>query len=367
MTTPEQKSLDYYIEHPEEFPTDAEAAAKLLKQLDAEDLPVQLSTEPKPKEGEKAADDKATQGAKPDEKKPDASAATPAKVDQKPDGVLTKDGQHVIPYAEMERRIAEAHSSKEAEAVARRVVEEHAKELEKQLTAAQARAAELEKSGAKPPITTQAVSLELPAELMETLRTEYPTHARAIEGLQAAVKTVNESMDAKLAEIDRRIATHDKDRSAAVTDDVQSLIAGVADLADWQANKPVLFGIAQDTDDAILSDKKFLAEHLAKTGVDLSKDDKARYEVVVARVKQEVGLPAASPKKDDTKEAQRKADEVVAAAKPEHPRSISDIQGGQPPAGNLEDNLDNVPATELGARLLSMSEEQRARFFARVF
>jgi hypothetical protein len=168
-------------------------------------------------------------------------------------------------------------------------------------------------------------------------------------------------------ELASRIEVHDRDRTESVKSEVEALIDQNADLKEWRANKPLLWNAALDVEDSILSDKKFLTEHLAKTGVDLAKDDKARYEEVVARTKRELGLPAtASPDGEQKKDLTREADEKVSAAAPATPRSLSDIRGGEPPAKTLEENLENVPAGELASRLMNMSEDQRQRWLERV-
>lgn len=366
-----KKDLNYYTEHPEEFPTDPEAAAKLLKELDVEALDevgVQATTEAKPeqKPAEKPGEKKPGEETKVEEKAAPASSAKPAAAaEQKPDGVLTKDGKHVIPYAEMERRLNEAHSSTEAEAAARKEAEKVAKELEGKLTAALAETATL-KAGAKPASAQEAV-VEIPADVMETLRADFPTQAKAIDALQAGLKATLADNKKMREELDSRIQVHDRDRSESVKSEVESLIDQNADLKDWRANKPLVWNAALDVEDAILSDKKFLSEHLAQTGVDLATDDKARYEVVVARTKRELGLPAtASPDGEQKKDLTREADEKVRAAEPAAPRSLSDIRGGDAAGKTLEENLDNVPATELAGRLMAMSEDQRQKWLERV-
>jgi hypothetical protein len=356
----QKRDLQYYIDHPDEFPTEPEAAAKLMKELEVEEIPGVLLSEEKP--GEKKPGEEET---KPADKKPDDAEATAPPGDKKPDGVLAKDGKHVIPYAEMERRINEAHSSKESEAAARKAAEDYAKELEAKLTAAQAETAKL-KGGAKPADKPAETAFELPSELMETLRADFPTHAKAIEALQSGIKTVVESNKKLRDELDARIQVHDRDRNESVQSDVETLIDGNADLKAWRSKGGLLWDAALSTEDAILGDSKFLKDHLAKTGVDLVKDDKARYEVVAARVKQELGLPATASPKDETKDLTREADEKVSAAQPAPIRSLSDIRGGGSPAVNLEDNLENVTSQELAARLMNMTEDQRARWLERV-
>lgn len=341
------KDLNYYIEHPDEMPTDPEAIAKIM--AEAEGAVVETKTDPTDKKDDKG-------GEKKDEAAP-ASAAKPD--DAKPKGVLTKDGEHFLPYAELERRVEEARRRGEEEA--RQAAETAAKEvvdkLQAELKARDEKVAQLEsgKKGA----TVDPIQ-EIGEDLMSTIEQEYPTLSKPIKALFSAIKQRDEQIHELTASVQQTREAQTKSDAEVAADEVQALIDANSDLSSWQKDRPRLFDLAIDTEAKLMGDKKWVADH-----PELVKDDAKRYEHVVELVKRDVGLPAASPKNDKT-DLDRKAEEAVAAAAAATPRSLSEIKGGSAPAQNLEENLEGVSTEQLAASLLSMSEEQRARWFARL-
>jgi len=339
------KNLDYYIEHPDEMPTDPEAIAKIMKESEAaegEDQPVPTEdkkTDPKPSEA--------------------APASAAEHAEEKVDGILTKDGKHFLPYEEMQRRIdaarkqGEDQSRSAAEATAGEVVDK----LKGQLNERETKIAQLEqgKQGeAVDPIEG------IPAELLQTFREEYPTQAKIIDPLIAAIK----HRDGRIGELEASLGDERKAREKTdaeiAADEVQVLINGNQDLASWQQERPMLFDLSIRQEERLMGDQKWRKEH-----PELVNDDAKRYEHVVTLVKQAVGLPAASPKNDNA-DLDRKAEDVVAGAQPLTPHTLSDIKGGKPPAQSLEDNLEGVSPEQLASHLLGMTEEQRDRWFARL-
>lgn len=335
----ELKTLDYYLEHPNEMPTDAEAIEKLFEAHQAAHPDAAGDTPPageKPKVEDKPAD-------KPAGEKP------------KIDGVLTKDGQHVIPYAEMERRINEATESKEAEAVARKAAEDYAEQLEANIREVSDRIKTLEAGGAKP--ADAPVSMDLPKELMDTLKSEFPTTAKAVEALQSLFKHAIEKLDA----VEKRIGSAERERTKDVESEVDTLIGQVPELQGWREKTPYLFARAQQVEGDLFKDKAFMDAH-----PELREDDVARYKEVVKRVKQEIGLPAEASKTspENQKTEQEKADAIVAGIKPTAPNSLSDLPAGKPPSTPSE-SLENLSAVEIGNRFMGMTpdkiQEQLAR------
>lgn len=319
--------LDYYLAHPDEMPTDTKSIEELFA---AHEVKEAAKGEKKP----------------PEEEKPKPEDKPAAKADEQPaiDGVLTKDGKHVIPYAEMERRINEATGSQEAEAVARKAAEDYAKTLEQNIRNLNARidAGEFAKAADEP------VSMELPKELMDTLESEFPTIAKAIKAQQALFKHAEN----KMAALEKRVGGAEKERTADVASEVESFISQVPDLVNWRKNTPYLFARAQEVEEEILKDKEFL-----KANPELKDNDVARYAEVVKRVKQEVGLPAASPEKDD-KDLEKKAAEIVDNTKTTLPRSLSDLPPGKTAAHSETESLENLSAVDIGARFMGMTPEK---------
>jgi hypothetical protein len=334
----ELKTLDYYLEHPNEMPTDAAAIEQLFEAHQA--------AHPD------AAGDTPPAGEKP---KVEAKPADKPAGEPKIEGVLTKDGQHVIPYAEMERRINEATESKEAEAVARKAAEDYAHQLEANIREVNDRIKALEAGGAKP--ADAPVTMELPKELMDTLKSEFPTIAKAVEAQQALLKHAAEKLEA----VEKRIGSAERERTQDVESEVESLIGRVPELQAWREKTPYLFARAQAVEGDLFKDKAFMDAH-----PELQNDDVARYKEVVKRVKQEIGLPATpDPSPEDKRTEQEKADAIVAGTKPTAPNSLSDLPAGKPPSTPSE-SLENLSAVEIGNRFMGMTPEKIQEQLARL-
>jgi chromosome segregation ATPase len=273
MTT-NLKTLDYYLEHPHEMPTDAETIEKLFE---------------------------AHQSAHPD-------------------------AAGDIPYTGMERRINEAKESHEAEVVARKAADDYAKQLEENIREVNDRIKALEAGGAKP--ADAPVTMELPKELMDTLRLEFPTIAKAVDAQQALLKHAA----AKLEAVEKRIGSAERERTKDVESEVNSLIARVPELKAWREKTPYLFARAQQVEGDLFKDKAFMDAH-----PELLNDDVARYKEVVKRVKQEI----------------------------EAPNSLSDLPAGKP-AGSPSESLENLSATEIGNRFMGMTPEKILEQLARL-
>lgn len=343
------KNLDYYIEHPDEMPTDPDLIAKIMGEAKGVE-----ESKTEPSKEEKKED-------KPAYDKKDATPpASEVKSDEaKVDGVITKDGKRYLPYQEMERRIEAAR--KQGEEASRAAAEAAAKEtvekLQADLKARDTKVAELEK-GKK---GAEVDALEgIPADLLETIRAEYPTQAKIIEPIIAAIKQRDSRISELTADLQSERENRKKTDAEIAADEVQALIDANTDLGSWQRERPVLFDLAIDTEAKLMGDKQWMDKN-----PELAKDDAKRYEHVVSLVKQAVGLPAASPKNDNA-DLDRKAEEVVGEAKPLTPRSLSDIKGGTPPATNVEENLEGASADDIAAHLLKMTPEARERWFARL-
>lgn len=346
------KDLDYYIEHPDEMPTDPDQIARIMGAAEGKSPPAEDPTKTDPAKKTETEEGK--------DKKGEAAPASADKPDEpKPKGIQTKDGEHVLPYAEMERRIEAARkqgaeeSRQAAEAAAREVVDGLRAQLEERDRALK----ELEKG--KAAATPDPVA-EISDDLMNTIREEYPTLSKPIEALLAAIKQRDTRIDELTATVQETRESQHKTDAEIAADEVQGLIDQNADLRSWQSERPMLFDLAIQQEAKLMGDKKWVAEH-----PELVKDDAERHKHVVELVKQAVGLPAASPKNDNA-DLDRKAEEAVAGATPATPRSLSDIKGGTPPAQSIEENLEHVSAGELASKMLTWTPEQRERFFARL-
>jgi hypothetical protein len=199
--------------------------------------------------------------------------------------------------------------------------------------------------------------MELPKELMDTLRSEFPTIAKAVEAQQALMKHAAEKLEA----VEKRIGSAEKERTQDVESEVESLIGKVPELQAWRAKTPYLFARAQAVEGDLFKDKAFMDAH-----PELVNDDVARYKEVVKRVKQEIGLPATTPDSpEDKRTEQEKADAIVAGTKPTAPNSLSDLPAGKPPSTPSE-SLENLSAVEIGNRFMGMTPEKIQEQLARL-
>lgn len=345
------KDLNYYIEHPDEMPTDPDTIAKIMDQdAAAGGGGGEPKADPNKDKDELKPDD-------PNKDKPAPASAAKPDAEPKVDGVLAKDGKNFLPYAELERRVAAARQQGEEQA--RAAIEAAGKEavekLQAQLKAKDEQIAQLDKGKKAEPDPIEGIS----EELLTTFREEYPTQAKIIEPILAAIKQRDTRISELTADLQSERQTRQKSEAEIAAEEVQALIGANADLDDWQKNRPMLFDLAVDQEAKLMSDKDWVAKN-----PELAKDDAKRYDHVVSLVKQAVGLPAASPKNEP--DLDRKAQEALDGAQPQTPRSLSDIKGGSPPATNVEDNLEAVGADQLAAKLLSMDPASRERWFARL-
>lgn len=332
----EIKSLDYYLANPSQMPTDPDVLEKIFAAHDeaaAAAVTASGGTEPKPDAGTTTTTD--------------GKAGQP---EPKIDGVLTKDGKSVIPYAEMERRINDARTSAEAEAAARAAAEGYATTLKTQLEQAAAELASLKAGGSS---VAQQVPTEISPEVMARLEEDFPTVAEAIKVTTAQLKLMQD----QYADVATRVKTAEQDVAATEAAEAQALIDSIPDLKGWQKNAPYLFSRAVEVERELLGK--------LKPDDPLFLDDTKRYAEVVKTVKREVGLPAESPK-DTTADLTRKADEIVAGADTATPRSISDLAGGAPPAGSETESIEKASGAELAFRFKKLGPEETAKLLARL-
>lgn len=309
----EYKTLDYYIEHPHEMPTDPEVLDKLFEDYQ-----------------EKQASENAGPKAE-----PQPEVGEPQQGEQKPEGVLAKDGKHVIPYAEMERRLNEARDAAAAEAAARKAAEEQAAKLAEQLRELSERVQRAQEGGTD----AEVLDVDQVRKEIEKLAEEFPQNAQVLDKTVKLVSRLYSSVE----RLERAL-------QAQVTSEVDELVEQVPDLREWRKSKPLLFDLAKQFDEQIIADKALLQKH-----PEFLTDDLARYHEVVRRVKEAVGLPLSSP---ETKTERQKADEIVAAASAKIPTSLSQIPAGQGPASTPTESVENLSAAELGNRFMQMTPEQ---------
>jgi hypothetical protein len=278
----------------------------------------------------------------------EAEAAEAAKAETKPEGVLAKDGKHVIPYAALT-------SARERAEAAERLAQQQAQEIE-QLKA--------EKAGNT---TAQAKEAEVLSDAeLEALAEDSPTLAKILKAQQARIAQLN----VQVKDVINQTAQHDTDAKVAAQNTVQEAIDANPTLSAWQ--------VAEDQskwEEAARIDKALRESPLWR-----GKTFEERFKKVVELTQSVFGeetkpvvekTPVAQDVKVDKKPTLTEAEiraaaeaKLAAKSKAAVPVSLSQIPGGTPPVVDERERVEQMSASELGSKLLNMSKEQQAEYLA---
>jgi hypothetical protein len=359
----EKRDLDYYVDHPSELPQDfaqiagfeegeGEESGGTVSEAIGEEKGA--STQPDAKTESDAGKKEGTA-----ESKGDATAATEGEA---PKVVLSKDGQHAIPYGVLE-----------SERAARKAAEDAAKRFEEQLAAlkaAQATGTVKEQAQAQAKVDESVGDLS--PEDLEALESDFPAVAKAIKGMNAAmVKQAERIEHMQRAEI----ARGQREQATASTS-VQEAIDKNPTLSYWQQKDAEAFERAKAFDNQFRQDPKLRG---------LSLDE--RFAKVVTAIESVYGptelpdgfkpaAPAAKPTSTATttaKPAAKKDVEAEAAkavkeaeAKGATVQTLSDIPGGVPPESEEITQMGQLSAHELGNKFMNMSPLEIGRILQRL-
>ena len=349
-----QKDLKYYLENPDDMPTDPKEIERLANEhmqaameLGAEQLSIDnlvQKDEPKPEVKAEAAepDDKVKETETPkaeEAKEAPKEEPKPQAAEVKPEGVLAKDGKNVIPYAVLE-------SARERAAAAEQLAAEQLKELE--TLRAQ-----------KPKEREEPKSEMLSDEELTALEAESPTLAKLLRAQQATIQNLTGTVEQIKGREEQRTSTE----KAEVKSEIQTAIDAVPKLAAWQAAEDkTAFNIASLHDKTLRAIPKYKDvsfEDRFKKVVELTEATLAeQQEETPAAGKPEVKAPTAT-------EVRAAAEAKLAAAKSKGvPKSLSDIPGGAPPAVDERERIEQMSVFELGNKFMGMSPEQREAYLS---
>lgn len=271
----------------------------------------------------------------------DGSSATPGAAengDARPpvDGVLTRDGKHVIPYSVLEKT---RETALENERRARQL-EESNRRLQEQIDALAAGKGE---TGAGQPVEVFS------RDRIEAVRADFPEMAELMESQN---RLAAELAEARRAAVPAQPAAATEDQRAAV----QAAIDNRPLLAKWQAESPLLFGRATEIDDALRNDPAWAAKPL---------DD--RFAEVERRLAAEIGVPvqapspaaSAAPTPPSAPASPPSAALATPAVVPAPRPGIGDFNGSAPVVDG--DPLLGVPVGQAVDRAMSMSVEDLMR------
>lgn len=248
---------------------------------------------------------------------PAAAPAAGGEVPAKIEGVLSKDGTRVLPYAALqaERRSARAASSK-------------AERLSNELAAAQQLIADM-KAGKTP--DTGEVTEEDVSEMEEN----YPEQGKKMRALFEAAKAAPKPAAAEPA-------AEDGD------DPVQDAIDQVPLLLDWQHADPTKFSRAVEHDAVLLKSPKWADKPAVERFTEAARRTAEEYDI-------EFPSPASSNAPAATPAAPQTA--AVQAAQRKPPETLSDFKGGAV-ADHASMDVNKASPQALLARMEGMSDDE---------
>jgi len=295
--------IEYYNDHPDELPNDPAVLEKLMEEagdMSSDEPKSDSNPDPKPEVDDK--DDKDNE--------------------QKPDGVMARDGKHVIPFSELEKARSKA-SELEAE-------RDRQREIIKTLQEQQLQKDEPEPEPDEPESKDDEDSLDL-----ETLRDEYGKNDPVVKMAEEQSKQQKTLEDiAKENKLLReQLAKNEEAEEAALADaeqkKVEAAIDANASLSQWREGNPEKFKAAAAIDDMLRNDPEWMG-----------KPYEDRFNEVVrllgGEVKVDKPLPSGDPKIN----------------------SLSDIPAGTAPHQTDIESVKAMQGSDLTQKLSAMTQEQ---------
>ena len=332
------KDLQYYMDHPDELPTDPNALAQLANgaTVDASD-----KDEPEsPAEDVKPAVAPSGDGEK--------KAADEPQVKEEEQDILTPSGKGTIPYAVLKSERERRHAAETAVADLTGKLSEIQEQLAKGTHKGDAKAEQLGE---------EALSA-MSSEELDALREDFPAFGSVIDKLMGTIGSLTQQVESlKRSDQDREIA---EQRSAARS--VQELIDNEPVLLHLQSKEPALFAKAVEIDRALTGDARY--PDMASRFAQVAKIMETTFGPFDGVSKPAAHVAPDRPSVD--KETVRKAVAEKVASTKATPRSLSDIPAGDMPESDEMARLENLSTVELTDRLLKMTSDQRTAFLNRI-
>lgn len=300
----------------DDLPADPEEIAKLLK--DADEAP----------EGEEK-----------DGEEPASSVS-----EDRPEGVLAKDGKHVIPFEVLQ-------SAREREAAAQRQAQQAADALaaaKAELDALKAQAA-----AGKPQSQAQADATDAVIAKLDAISADWPDVAAVLKDVIGEVRGTVTGLRDQVTALEAERQRTESDYKAEMAEKVADAVDRNPTLSYWRDKQPEMWERAVAVDKALRSDPRIS---------EMSFDDRfARVVKAVEAVHGATELPVEYRSKDQVAASAR---EIVKSAKMPRPNSLSDISGGTSGAGEID--VASLSAAQLAAAWERMSPEQIERLLMKV-
>jgi len=326
----------------ENLSDDPEQLAAAFAALEAGDTP------PPPTESDPPKDEP-TEAKQAVEDKQQVSENPPDDQEQEPQGIATKDGKNVIPYAVLKSERERAHRA-----------EQTAREMQERVAALEAMVKGQVNEGAKDGESARTNSLpaenELSQEDLEALKEDFPTVYKAVMASMAAAKT----LEAKLQPVEDVVRQEQQERAQSATETVQDAIDSVPKLAHIQATNAEAFELAKQFDASLRQQAAWQAKSLSE-----------RFTKVAEMVEAALGpidvpgqKPTSQPSAEDLKAAAKaKAAEQAKANRSNVPTSLSEAPAGQHAAQDDQEEAENLTPLQLAEKFSAMTPDQMDAYF----
>ncbi|PCE67537.1 hypothetical protein [Salinivibrio sp. YCSC6] len=251
---------------------------------------------------------------------------------EKPEGVATKDGAHVIPFDVLERERREKQQLKEQI----EALQKQQSEWEQSQRLLDVRNKQLEKLGVEPEDLPE--NFKISEEQLDTLAEDYPEIGQAIRGLFAKVEAVSQqsrsSPETKPAEND----------PASERDVVGEAIAKHPDLAKWSNEGGEQWKKAIEFDDKLRADPNWAEKSIDERFAEAARLTKEHF----------------------AESAKAKAAKAEADANNSLPPSPSETGSTTSHKGSILDKIANADESELYGLMSEMTEDQIEELLSQV-
>lgn len=317
------KDLDYYLNHPDEMPTDPDALEALLAGAEAEAV------------ADAESDEDEAEVSEPDAEEADEDGETEEPGQVEPEEVeapvSSKDGKHTIPYDVLK-----------SEREKRRAAEKAAQELQERLAA-------LERSDTEAADGIKDES-ELSDKDLAEMAEDFPAIAKLLDKTR--------KLESQLQGVAKRLEAEEKAKQEAAWQEVRAAVDGNPVLMHWEQNDPERWAAAIEADER-------LQASAAHQGLSIEARFAKAVEIVNAFYGIDPTAPAiAAPEKPTTQKPKPAA--AQAPKKSATTRTLSDIPGGVAPAPDPLEEFAAMSPEELGARMTGMSADQISALIARL-
>ena len=271
-----------------------------------------------------------TEEPKPEEKDSVANDAGEDDSDE-PKGVSTKSGKGIIPYEKHKELRVENSTLKQQ-------LQDSKAEVEKLL-----KAKDEAKTGKDEAKADDAITKHL-----DRIKDDMPELHEVISAVLKGSKEQGDKLEKTLQELKREKEEADRVQQLSIKEQVAEAKENNPDLTLWEASDPEAWDEAMKQDEILRTSAKWAAKPYAE-----------RFDEVVRRVRAIMPEASAPKKPDEPEQTKAKAEAKLKTAPARKPTTLSDIQGGVPVTSEAE-QINNLTASQLVAKLQNMPAQKAA-------